>query len=151
MRVRLPTRWARFAVGMLIPVRANLVLVLVHERRVLVLQPTEMVVLLLEQELVHLHLVVHLIHAAIATPIAIPIIVHAARPGRVVAAHRKLACPATAQPDETKSSHEVLFSLRTSWDLLLVHDSQPMVIIHSQWFISTPKTPDRRTYRCGCH
>ena len=111
MRVRLPTRWARFAVGMLIPVRANLVLVLVHERRVLVLQPTEMVVLLLEQELVHLHLVVHLIHAAIATPIATPIIVHAARPGRVVAAHRKLACPAWT---ETKSSHEVLFSLRTS-------------------------------------
>lgn len=83
MRVRLPTRWARFAVGMLIPVRANLVLVLVHERRVLVLQPTEMVVLLLEQELVHLHLVVHLIHATIA-PIATPIIVHATRPRRVV-------------------------------------------------------------------
>ena len=131
MRVRLPTRWARFAVGMLIPVRANLVLVLVHERRVLVLQPTEMVVLLLEQELVHLHLVVHLIHAAIATPIATPIIVHAARPGRVVAAHRKLACPAWTRRNPHTKFSSPCFSLRTSWDLLLVQDSQPMVIIHS--------------------
>jgi len=23
--------------------------------------------------------------------------------------------------------------------------------LHSQWFISAPKTPDRRTYRCGYH